>query len=161
MLASWKKSYDEPRQLIKKQRHYFANKGSSSQNYVFFFPVVTYGCESWPIKRAPKNWCFWTVLLENTLESLLDSKEIKPVNPKGNQPWIFIGRTVAETEAPILWPPDARSRNWKRPRWWERLRAGGEEGNRGWDDWMASLTQWTWVWANSRRWQGTGKPCVL
>ena len=70
------------------------------------FPVVMCGCESWTIK---KNWCFWTVVLEKTLESLLNSKEIKAVNPKGNQPWIFIGRTNAEAEAPILWPPDSRS----------------------------------------------------
>ena len=73
------------------------------------FPVVMYGCESWTVKKAERRriWCFWTVVLEKTLESSLDSKEIKPVNPKGNQPWIFIGRTDAE--APILWPPDANS----------------------------------------------------
>ena len=75
------------------------------------FPVVMYGCECWPIKegRMLKNWCFWTVVLEKTLESHLDNKEIKPVNPKENQPWIFIGRTDAEAEAPILWPPDVKS----------------------------------------------------
>ena len=103
--------------------------------------------ESW----VPKNWCFWTVILEETLESPLDCRKIKP---KGNQPWIlieiFIGRTDAEVL--ILWPPDAKS--WltgKRPWCYERLRAGGEWGNKGWDGWMASLTQWTWIWANSRR----------
>ena len=90
---------------------------------------------------------------------MLDSKEIKPVNPKGNQHWIFIGRTDAET--PILWPPDAETTYWKRPWCWERLRAGGEGGKRGWDGWMASLTQWTWVWANSKRWWRTGKPGIL
>ena len=74
------------------------------------FPVVMYGCESWTIRRlSAKNWCFWTVLLEKTLESPLDCKEIKPVHPKGNQSWIFIGRTDAAAEAPLLWPPDARS----------------------------------------------------
>ena len=75
------------------------------------FPVVMYGCESWTIKksRVPKNWCFWTVVLEKTLESPLDYKEIQPVHPKGNQSWIFIGRTNAEAETPILWPPDAKS----------------------------------------------------
>ena len=74
------------------------------------FPVVMYGCESWAIKKswAMKNWCFWTVELEKILESPLDCKEIQPVNPKGNQSWIFIGRTDAEAEAPILWPPDAK-----------------------------------------------------
>ena len=79
---------------------------------------------------ALKNWCFWTVVLEKTLESPLDSEEIKPLNPKGNQPWIFIGRTDAEVEAPIVWPPDAESTHWKRPWCWERLRAGGEEEGR-------------------------------
>ena len=74
---------------------------------------------------VPKNWCFW-IVLEKTLESLLDSKEIKPINPKGNQPWIFIGSTEAETEAPVLWPPDAELTHWKRPWCWERLRAEGE-----------------------------------
>ena len=109
---------------------------------------------------APNNWCFWTVVLEKTLiESLLD-KEIKPVNPKGNKAWIFIRRTVSEAEAPILWPPNAKSQLimvcWKWSWCWERLRAGEEEGNRGWDGWMGSLTQWTWVWANSRRQWRTG-----
>ena len=76
------------------------------------FPVVMYGCESWTIKKGwvLKNWCLWSVVLEKTLESPLDYKEIKPVNPKGNRPWIFTGRTDAEAEAPILWPPDAKSR---------------------------------------------------
>ena len=72
------------------------------------FPVV-YGCESWTIKKTLQNWCFWTVVFEKTLENPLDSKEIKPVNPKGNQPWIIIGRTNVEAEAPILWPPDSKS----------------------------------------------------
>ena len=94
---------------------------------------------------ALKNWCFQTVMLEKTLESLLDCKEIKSVNPKGNQPWIFIGRTDAEAEALTLWLPDVKSQLWKTPCCWERLRAGGEGGDRGWDGWMASLIQWTWV----------------
>ena len=109
MLALWKKSYDQPRQHIKKQRHYFANKCSSSQSYGFSRShAPTWELdhkESW----APKKWCFWTVVLE-TLESPLDCKEIQPVNPKGNQSWIFTGRTVAEAEAPIIWPPDVK--NW-------------------------------------------------
>ena len=109
MLAPWKKSCDQPRQHIKKQRHYFANKGPSSQSYGFSSGHVwmwELDCEeSW----ALKNWCFWTVVLK-TLESPLACKEIKPVNPKGNQFWIFIGRTDAEAEAPIFWPPEAK--NW-------------------------------------------------
>ena len=111
---------------------------------------------------APVNWYFWIVVLAKILESPLDSKEIKPVSLKGNQPWIFIGRTDAEAEAPILWPPDAK--NWlfikKRPWSWERLKAG-EGDNRGWDGWMASPTQWTWIWAKSvRQWRTEG-PGVL
>ena len=97
---------------------------------------------------------------EDSWESL-DCKEIKPVNPKENQPWIFIGRTDAEAEAPVSWPPDAKSRLiGKDHDFWERLRAEGEEGIRRWDGWMASSIQWTWTWANSGRW-GTRKPGVL
>ena len=107
MLAPWKKSYDQPRQHIKKQRHYFGNKGPSSQSYGFSSSHVW----MWELDHkegwALKNWCFWTVL--KTLESPLDFKGIKPVNPKGNQSWIFIRRTDAEAEAPMLWPPDAKS----------------------------------------------------
>ena len=107
MLAPWKKSYDKPRQHIKKQRHHFANKSPSSQSYGFSSSHVW----MWELNHkegwALNNWCFSTVVLENTLESPLDSKEIKPVNPKGNQSWIFIGRTDAE--ALILWPPDVKS----------------------------------------------------
>ena len=113
--------------------------------------------ESW----APKNWCFWTVVLEKTHESPLDCKEILPVHSKGDQCWVFIGRTDAEAEMPILWPPDVR--NWlirKDPdagRDWRQE----EKGMTGWDGWMASLTWWTWVWASSRSWWWTGKPGVL
>ena len=109
MLAPWKKSYDKPRQQIKKQRHYFADKGPSSQSYGV--SSIHVWCESWTIKKA-ERWrigCFQTVVLKKTLESSLESKEIKPVNPKGNQPWLFIGRTDAEAEASVLWPPDANS----------------------------------------------------
>ena len=109
-LTPWKESYDQPRQHIKKQRYYFANKGPCSQGYGFFSSHVwmwELDCEeNW----APKNWCFWTVVLEKTLESPLDCKEIQPVNPKGNRSWIFIGRTEVEAETPMLWPPDAK--NW-------------------------------------------------
>ena len=109
--------------------------------------------EGWVLK----NWCFWIVALEKTLESLLDSKETKPVNPKGNQPWIFNRRTGAEAEASILWPPDAKSRLiGKDPDAGKDLRASEEVDNKGWDGWMASLTQWTWVWANSGRQWGQG-----
>ena len=109
-LGPWKKSYDQTRQHIKKQRHYFANKGPSNQSYGFSSSHVWMWeldhKESW----ALNNWCFWTVVLGKTLESPLDCKEIKPVHPKGNQSWIFIGRTDAEAEAPVLWPTDVK--NW-------------------------------------------------
>ena len=108
-LAPWKKSYDKLRQHIKKQRHYFANKGPGSQSYGFSSSHVwvMFGCESWTIKKAKsQRTCFWTVALEKTLESPL---EIKPVNPKGQQSWIFIGKADAEAEAPILCLPDAKN----------------------------------------------------
>ena len=99
MLAPWKKSYDKPRQHIKKQRHYFAKKVMSSQSYGFSINHVWMWELDYKENWAPKNWCFWTVMLEKTLESSLDCKEIRPVHPKGNQSWIFIGRTDAEAEA--------------------------------------------------------------
>ena len=111
--------------------------------------------ESW----APKNWCFWTVVLEKALESALDCKEIQPVNSKGNQPWIFIGTTDAKAEALIFQPPDVK--NWLTGEDPEAGKDWGQEEKRAWDGWMASSTQWTWVWANSGREWRTGKPGVL
>ena len=127
------------------------------------FPVVMYGCESWTVKKAEcQNWCFWTVVLEKTLESPLDCKEIQPVHPKEDQPWVFIGRTDAEAETPILFPPDVKNwLIWKTPWSWERLKAGGEGDDRRWDGWMASWTQWTRIWVNSGSWWWTGRPGVL
>ena len=113
--------------------------------------------ESW----VPKNWCFWTVVLEKTLESPLDFKEIQPVHPKGNQSWVFIGRIAVEAECSTLGTWCEELTHLKRPWCWERLRAGGEGDNRGWDDWMASLTQWTWVWVDSGSWWWTGRHGVL
>ena len=116
VLTPWKESFDQPRQHIEKQRHYFANKGLSSQGYGFSSSHV-WMCqldykESW----APKNWCFWTVVLEKTLESPVDCKEIQLVYPKGDQSWVFTGRMDVEAETPILWPPDAKSwLIWKGP----------------------------------------------
>ena len=161
MLTPWKKSYDQPRQRIEKQRHYFANKGPSSQGYGFSRGHVWMWeldhKESW----APKNWCFWTVVLEKTLESPLDSKEIQPVHPKGDQSWVFFGRIDAEAETPIVWRPDAKSwLIWKDP---DAGRDWGQEekGTTGLDGWMASPTQWTWVWVNSGSWWWTGRPGML
>ena len=120
--------------------------------------------ESW----ALKSWCFWTVVLEKMLESPLNCKEIQLVNPKWNQSWIFISAS-AETEAfsDESWNSNTLAisckelTHWKRLWWWERLKAGGEVDDRGWDGWMASLTRWTWVWINSRSWWWTGRPGML
>ena len=97
------------RQHIKKQRDYFANEGLSSQNCGFSSSHVWMWELDCKASWAPKNWCFWPVMLEKTLESPFDFKEIQPVHPKGNQSWIFIGRINAEAETAILWPPDAKN----------------------------------------------------
>ena len=119
--CSLEKSYDKPRKHIKKQRRYFANKSASSQSYGFSSSQVW----MWQLNHkegwVPKNWCFWTVVLEKTLESPLDCKEIKPVHPKGNK-W--------STNCLATWCKEPT--HWKRPWWWERLKAGGEGGKRGW-----------------------------
>ena len=109
MLAPWKKSYDQPRQHIKKQRHYFANKGPSSQSFGFFSNHVWMWELDYKESQALKNWCFWIVVLEKTLESPLDCKDIQPVHPKGYQSWVFIGKIDVETETAIIWLPDAKS----------------------------------------------------
>ena len=160
MIAPWKKSYDKPRQCIKKQRHHFANKDPYSQSYGFCSSHV----QMWELDHeegwVPKNWYFWIVVLEKTVESPLDSKEIKPVNPK------------RKSTLNIHWKDWHRSSNtlvtWckemthlTRPWWWKRLKAGGEGDDRGWDGWLASPTRWTWVWASSGSWWWTGKPGVL
>ena len=119
------------------------------------FPVVMYGDKSWTIKKAEhwridalELWCWRRVLRV---------REIQPVSPKGDQSWIFIGRTDAEVEAPRLWPPNSKKRPWCL----ERLKAGGEGDDSGWDGWMASPTQWTWVWVSFGSWWWTGKPGML
>ena len=123
-LAPWKKSYDQPREHMKKQRHYFTNKCSSSQSYGFSSSHVWIWELDYKESWEQNNWCFWTVVLKKTLESPLDSKEIQPFNLKGNQSWIFIGRTDTETEGPIICQPAVKSRliekiSWSR----ERLKA--------------------------------------
>ena len=142
----WNKSFDHPRQHIKKQRHYFLTK--ACQVKTLTIPVVMYGCwiiESW----ASKNWCCWTVVLEKTLKSPLDCKEILPVHPKGDQSWVFIGRTNAEAETLILWQPDSKSwLIWKDDdtrndwRWEEKMLGKIEGGRRGWQRmrWLDDIT---------------------
>ena len=145
--------------ILKSRDVIFADKGPYGQNYVFSSSHVW----MWELDHKEgwvlKNWCFWTVVLEKTLESPLDCKEMEPVNPKGNQLWIFIGRTNAEVEAPKLWPPDAKNSLRKDPDAGKDWRQ--EKRTRGWDGWMASPTYRTWVWASSGRWWRTGKPDVL
>ena len=141
MLAPWKKSYDQPRQHIKKQRHYFANKGLSSENHGFSSSHVWMWDLDYKESLAPKNWCFWILVLEKTLESPLDCKEIQPVNPKGNQFWILIGRTDAETDTPILWPPDVKNRLI----WHDSdARKDWRWGTRGWQRfrWFDGIIHW-------------------
>ena len=161
MLTPWKESYDQPRQHIKKQRHYFANKGPSSQGYGFSSGHVWMWELDYKENWVPKNWCCWTVVLEKSLESPLDCKEIQPVHPKGDQSLVFIGRTDVEAETLILWPPDVKSwLIWKDP---DAGKDWGQEekGMTGWDVWMASSTQRTWVWVDSGSWWWTGRPGVL
>ena len=173
MLAPWKESYNQPRQNIKKQRHYFANQGSSSQSYGFSSSHVwmwELDCEEgW----APKNWCFWTVVLEKTLASPLDCKEIQPVHPKVNQSWIFIGRT--DVEAPILWLPGGKSwvvgkdptagKDWRQEQkgmtedemvgWYHQLNGHESEqtlGNNEGQGSLACCSPWGWKEVDTTEW---------
>ena len=135
MLTPWKKSYDKPRWHIERQRHYFANKGPSSQGYGFSSGHVwmwELDCEeSW----VPKNWCFWTVVMEKTLESPLDCKEIQPVHSEGDQPWDFFGRNDAKAETPIFWPPHVKS--------W--LIGKDSDAGRGWGQEEKGMTEDGWL----------------
>ena len=150
--------YDQCRQHIKKQRHYFANKDLSSQGYGFSSGHVWMWELDYKESWASKNLCFWIAVLK----SPSDCKEIYPVYPKGNQSWIFIRRTDTEAETLITLATWYEERSyWIRPWCWERLKAGGEEDGRGSDGWMASPTQWTWVWASYGGWWWTGKSGVL
>ena len=156
----WKKSYDKPRQHIKKQRHHFTNKCLPGQSYGFSSSHV----QIWELDPkedwTPKNWSFQIVVREKTLEHPLGWKEIKPVNPKGNQTWVFTGRADAGPEAPILWPLDVK--NWL---FWKDPDAGKdwrqEEKGMTEDEWRPSLPRWTWVWVNSRSWWWTGRLGML
>ena len=142
MFSPWNKSYDQPRQHIKKQRHYFADQGPPSQSYGFSSSHVWMWKLDYKENWALKNWCFWTRVLKKTLESPLDSKEIQPVHPKGNQSWIVIGRTDAEAEVPILWPPIAKNwliwkdrdagKDWRQ----EEEKGTTEDEMAGWHHWL-------------------------
>ena len=160
-LAYWRKSYGQPRQHIPKQRHYFANKGpSSSKLWVFFSSHAWMWQLDYKESWALKNWCFWTEVLEETLESPLDARRSNQSIRKSvlnihwkDWWWSWNFNTLATWYETLT--------HLKRPWCWERLKAGGEEEDRGWDGWMASPTQWTWVWVNSGSWWWTGRPGVL
>ena len=141
LLLLGRKAMTNPDSVIKKQRHYFTNKGLSSQSYGFSSSRVWMWelnhKESW----VSKNWCFWAVVLEKTLECPLDCKEIQPIHPKGDQSWIFIGRTDAEAETPILWPPDAKNcflgKDPDAGKDWGQEEKGTTEGEMvGWHHWL-------------------------
>ena len=155
MFSPWKQSYDKSRQHIKKQRHHFANKDPYSQSYQLCSSHVWMREMDHKEGRTLKNWCFWIVMLK-ILKSPLDRdwipwKEIKSINSKRNQPWIFIGRTDAETEAPMFQPLMQRANSLENTLMLGNMEGRRRRGDRGRDDWMASLTQWTWVWANYKR----------
>ena len=147
--------------IFKSRNINFSNKGPSSQSYGFSSSHIRMWELEYKESWMPKNWCFWTVVLEKTLESTFDCKEIKPVNPKGYQSWIFFGRIDGEAETPILWPPDAKNGLiWKDPdsgKGWRQE----EKGKTGWDGWMASPTPWPWAWAGSGSCWWTGRPGML
>ena len=156
MLAPWKKSYDQPRQHIQKQRQYFANKFHVVKAMVF--PVVMYGCESWTIKKAEcqrvdtfELWC-WRRLLRVPWTARRSNQSIlKEINPEYSLEGLIL-KLKLQYFGYLMWEPI----HWKRPWCWERLKAGGEGDKKGWDDWMASLTQWIWVWVNSGVGDGQG-----
>ena len=148
--------------ILKKQRHYFADKGPSSQSYSFSSSHVWIWELDYKESWALKDWCFWTVVLEKTLESPWDCKEIQLVNPKGNSVlnihwkdrcWSWNSNTLA------TWCKERT--HWERPWCWGRLKEGGEGDDRGQEGWMASPTQWMWIWVNFGRWWWTGRPGVL
>ena len=146
----WKESYDQARQHIKKQRHYFANKGPSSQGYGFSSGHVwmwELDCEEgW----APKNWCFWTVVVEKTLESPLDCKEVQPAHPKGDQSCLFIGRTDVEAETSILWPPHVKTDSFEKVLMLGKIEGGKKRGQQRmrWFEWDHQLNGHEFEWTS-------------
>ena len=171
MLAPWKKSYDQPRQCIKKQTHYFANKGPRLVK-AMVFPVVMYGCESWTIKKAEcwkidafELWCWRRLLRVPWTARRSNQSFLKEISPEYSLEGLVLN--IHWKDWSWSWNSNTLATWWeelthlKRPWCWERLKAGGEGDNRGWYGWMASLTQGTWVWANSRSWQWTGRSGML
>ena len=139
------------------QKDRLGHEWGTELNWIDGWFILLYSRNSW----ALKNWCFWTVVLEKTLESPLDCKRIQPVHPKGNQSWIFIGRTDPEAGSPILWSPDAKNRLIEEDPDAGKDLKEEEKGTTRWDAWMASLIRWTWVWASSGSWWKIWKSDIL
>ena len=159
MPASWKKSYDQPRQHIKKQRHYFANKGPSSQSYGFPSSNVWIWELDYKESGAMKNWWFWMWCWRRLLRVPWTARRsnwsiIKEISPEYSLEGLMLKLQYLAT-----WWEELT--HWKRPWCWERLKAGGEGDNRGWDGWMPSPTRWIWIWLGFRSWWWTGRPGVL
>ena len=161
MFSPWKESYDQPRQHIKKQRHYFANKGPSSQGYGF--PLVMYGCERWTVKKAECRridafeLCCWKRLLRVPWMVRRSNQSIlKEISPGYSLEGMML-KLKLQYFGHLMRRVDSLERLWC----WEGLGAGGEGDDRGWDGWMASWTRWTWVWVNSGSWWWTGRPGML
>ena len=160
MLAAWKKGYDHPRQHIKKQRRYFADKGPSSQIYGFSSTHVWMWeldhKESW----VSKNRCFWTMVLEKTLETWTARRSNQSIL-KEISPHYSLEGLMLKLKLQYFGHLIGRTDSLEKTRCWERLKAGGKGEDRGWDGWMATRTWWTWVWASSGSWWWTGKPGVM
>ena len=161
MLTPWKKSYDQPRQHIQKQRHYFANKGPSSQVYVFSSGHVWMWELDYEESWALKNWCFWTVVLEKTLEGPLDCKEIQPVHSERDQPCDFFGRLMLKLKLQYFGHLMRSVDSLEKTLMLGGIRGRRRRDDRGWGGWMSSPTQWTWVLVNSGSWWQTGRPDML
>ena len=159
MLTPWKKSHDQPRQHIKKQRHYFANRGPSNQAMVF--PVVMYGCESWTIKLSAEELMLLNCGVGEDLRVPWTARRSNQSILKEISPEYSLERLMLKLKLQYLATWCEELTHLKRPWCWERLKAGGEGDDQGWDDWMASPTQWTWVSVNSGSWWWTGRPGVL
>ena len=160
-LSPWKESSDQPRYHSQKQRHYFANKGPSGQGYAFSTGHVwmwEFDCEeSW----ALKNWCFWTIVLDKTLESPLTARRSNQSILKEISPGCSLEGLMLKLKLSTLATSCKELTHWKRPWCWEGLGAGGEGDDRKWDGWMASPTPWAWVWVNSWSLWWTGRPGML
>ena len=162
MLAPWKERYDQPRQCIKKQRHYFADKGPSSQSYGFLL-IVMYGCESWNIKKAEcqrtdafELWYWRRLLRVPWIAKRSNQSILKEISPECSLKGLMLKLKLQYFDT---WCEELT--HLKRPWCWERLKVGGDRDDRGWDGWMASPTWWTWVWVGSESWWWTGKPSML